>query len=206
MILEKFHNLPIEKQNTIINAALETFGTNGYKKTSVSDIAAAAGISKAMVFHYFGTKKDLYFYLLNYCGDLIMGEITKRFDHQVTDFFERITMAANIKLEVIKKHPAALSFLYSVFYESNEEVRGGINEFLVKSEGIKNTFTFDGLDYSKFKEGVDVTLIMKMLAWMAEGFSGPSKSIQVSELDARMEEFYEAMELLRRNLYKEEYR
>jgi AcrR family transcriptional regulator len=205
MILEKFHNLPIEKQNTIINAALETFGTNGYKKTSVSDIAAAAGISKAMVFHYFGTKKDLYFYLLNYCGDLIMGEITERFDHQVTDFFERITMAATIKLEVIKKHPAALSFLYSVFYESNEEVRGGINEFLVKSEGIKNTFTFDGLDYSKFKEGVDVTLIMKMLAWMAEGFSGPSKSIQVSELDARMEEFYEAMELLRRNLYKEEY-
>jgi AcrR family transcriptional regulator len=205
MIMEKFYNLPIEKQNTIINAALDTFGTNGYKKTSVSDIAAAAGISKAMVFHYFGTKKDLFFYLLNYCSDLIMGEITERFDHQVTDFFDRITMAANIKLEVIKKHPASLSFLYSVFYESNEEVRGGINEFFVKSEGFKNTFTFDGLDYSKFKEGVDVTLIMKMLAWMAEGFSGPSKSIQVSELDARMEEFYEAMELLRRNLYKEEY-
>jgi AcrR family transcriptional regulator len=205
MILEKFHNIPLEKQNTIINAALETFGTNGYKKASVSDIAAAAGISKAMVFHYFGTKKEMYFYLLNYCGDLIMGEITERFDHRVTDFFDRITMAANIKLEVIKKHPATLSYLYNVFYESNEEVRGGINEFLANSEGIRNTFAFEGIDYSKFKEGVDVTLIMKMLAWMSEGFLGTSKSIRIPELDALMEVYYEAMELLRRNLYKEEY-
>jgi AcrR family transcriptional regulator len=205
MMMEKFHNLSTEKQNTIINAALESFGTNGYKKTSVNDIAAAAGISKAMVFHYFGTKKDLYFYLLNYCGNLIIGEITERFNHSVTDFFDRITMAAKIKMEVIKKQPASLSFLYSVFYESNEEVRGGINDFISRSEEIKNTFTFDGMDYTKFKEGVDVTKVLQMLTWMAEGFSGPSKGIRVSEMDSKMEEFYEAMELLRRNLYKEEY-
>lgn len=205
MILEKFHNIPSEKQNTIINAALETFGTNGYKKASVSDIAAAAGISKAMIFHYFGTKKDLYFYLLNYCSKLLMGEITDRFDHRVTDFFDKITMAANIKLEVIKKHPAILTYLYCVFYETNEEVRGGINEFLTKSESIRNTFTFEGIDYSKFKEGVDVTLIMKMLTWMGEGFLGNSKSDRMPDLDALMKEYYEAMELLRKNLYKEEY-
>ncbi len=205
MILEKFHNIPFEKQNTIINAALETFGTNGYKKTSVSDIAAAAGISKAMIFHYFGTKKDLYFYLLNYCGSLMMGEITEKFNHNVTDFFDRLVMATTIKMSVIKKHPAILSFLYSVYFETNEEVRGGIIELLSRSEGLRNTIAFDGMDYSKFKEGVDVTLIMKMLTWMAEGFSGPSKSMKESELDAKLGEFYEAMELLRRNLYKEEY-
>jgi TetR/AcrR family transcriptional regulator len=205
MVLEKFHNLSVEKKNTIINAAMEAFGSNGYKKASISDIAASAGISKAMVFHYFGTKKDLYFYLLDYSSDLILDEIEAKFDRSVTDFFDRIAMATRIKTEVIKRHPATLSFLYSVFYESNEEVRGGINELLAKSEGIKNTFTFEGLDYSKFKEGVDVALIMKMLAWMSEGFAGPSKGMNISELDAKIEEFNDALGLLRRNLYKEEY-
>lgn len=57
MDLERFFRLSEEKQNSIIDAALKAFGINGYKKTSVSDIAAEAGISKAMVFHYFGTKR-----------------------------------------------------------------------------------------------------------------------------------------------------
>ena len=51
--LEKFLSLPIDKQDIIVNAALTCFGINGYKKTSISDIAAAAGISKALIFHYF---------------------------------------------------------------------------------------------------------------------------------------------------------
>ena len=42
-----------EAEYPIIDAALAIFGINGYKKASVSDIAAAAGISKAMVFRYY---------------------------------------------------------------------------------------------------------------------------------------------------------
>lgn len=34
--MEKFFNLPEDKQNTIIDAALKSFGTNGYKKSSIS--------------------------------------------------------------------------------------------------------------------------------------------------------------------------
>lgn len=47
--MEKFLSLPIEKQNDIINAGLNAFGTNGYKKASYRDIANAAGISSISV-------------------------------------------------------------------------------------------------------------------------------------------------------------
>lgn len=56
--MEKFLSLPMEKRNLIIDAALKSFGLHGYKKASISDIASSAGISKAMMFHYFGTKKS----------------------------------------------------------------------------------------------------------------------------------------------------
>jgi AcrR family transcriptional regulator len=204
-ILEKFHNLPLEKQHTIINAALRAFGTNGYKKTSVSDIAAAAGISKAMVFHYFGTKKELYFYLLNFCGDLIMGEIQDKFDSNITDFFDRVTMSTKMKIAVIKKHPATLIFLNSVFYESNEEVKDDIQFWMSQSDAFRNKIAFEGTDMSKFKEGVEVKLVMKMLMWIAEGFTNPMKSLQAEDLDAVCNDFYESMNMLKNNLYKEEY-
>lgn len=203
--MEKFNNLPLEKQSTIINAALDTFGTNGYKKTSVNDIANAAGISKAMIFHYFSTKRDLYFYLLNFCINLVMEEINDKFDTNITDFFDRIKMATTLKVAVLKKHPASLSYLNSVYYEANEEVKDEIASVMSQGDTFRNKYVFDGLDYSKFKEGVDVKLVLKMLMWMSEGFVNPSKSLQAEDLETVCNDFYESMNLLKNNLYKEEY-
>ena len=52
--MEKFLALSQEKQATIRNAALACFARHGYEKTSINDIAVAAGISKASIFQYFG--------------------------------------------------------------------------------------------------------------------------------------------------------
>ena len=50
---EKFFSLPAEKQQAIINAGYRVFSQNSYKKSPMNDIAEAAGISKALLFHYF---------------------------------------------------------------------------------------------------------------------------------------------------------
>ncbi len=203
--MEIFHNLPLEKQSMIINAALDAFGTNGYKKTSVRDIANSAGISKAMVFHYFSTKKDLYFYLLNFCSKLVMEEINDKLDNSITDFFERIKMATMIKVAVIKKYPATLSYLNSVYYETDEEVKDDIASLISQGDTFRNKLVFEGMDYSKFKDGVDVGLVLKMLMWISEGFVNPAKRLKKEDLDTICNDLYESMNLLKNNLYKEEY-
>lgn len=50
---EKFFSLPIEKQEAIINAGYRVFSENSYKKSPMSEIADAAGISKSLLFYYF---------------------------------------------------------------------------------------------------------------------------------------------------------
>ena len=55
---EKFFSLPTEKQQAIINAGYRVFSQNSYKKSPMSEIAAAAGISKSLLFHYFKNKKE----------------------------------------------------------------------------------------------------------------------------------------------------
>ena len=50
---DKFYLLEEEKQLKIINAAMEVFGKNEYKKASTDLIAAKAGISKGLLFYYF---------------------------------------------------------------------------------------------------------------------------------------------------------
>jgi AcrR family transcriptional regulator len=201
--MEKFFSLPMEKQTIILDAALAVFGTNGYKKASISDISAAAGISKAMIFHYFGTKKELYMYLINYCGNLLTNEVSQKFDNRITDFFDRIMMASEIEMAVMKKHPAAGPFLKSVYFETNEEVKEDIKATMSWGEDFRSKIAFDGMDISRFKEGVDIRLVMRILMWMVDGFMNTSK--EMDDFDALTNEFFDCMKLMKNNFYKEEF-
>ena len=57
---EKFFDLSREKQDRMINGALEVFAKNGYKHASTDDMVKAVDVSKGLWFHYFGSKAGLY--------------------------------------------------------------------------------------------------------------------------------------------------
>ncbi len=49
-----------ERRRQILAAARELFSEHGYSATSTTDIAAAAGVARGLINHYFGTKRELY--------------------------------------------------------------------------------------------------------------------------------------------------
>src|SRR5918996_451571 len=49
-----------ERQASIIAAAASLFAANGFKGTTTREIAKTAGISEALLFKYFPTKRALY--------------------------------------------------------------------------------------------------------------------------------------------------
>ena len=55
---------PIEKE-ALLTFARKRFAQNGYAGTSMMSIAAAAGISKASVFHHYASKEALYLAAVN---------------------------------------------------------------------------------------------------------------------------------------------
>lgn len=202
--LEKFLSLPIEKQNHIIDAALMVFGRNGYKKASISDIAVAAGISKAMVFYYFGNKKSLYLYLINLCRNIMVSEIKKNLDKSVTDFFDKIRIASEIKVAVMKKHLPITLFIKSFYYETDPEIESDIKKIIAESENYSTQFVFDGTDISKFKDDIDPMLIMKFLIWASEGATGDLfKNTSTEDIDEFMKDFIKLLNIMKTNLYKE---
>ena len=49
-----------EQKERILNAALAIFAHNGYSETKMSDIAAAAGVSYGLAYHYFTNKEAIF--------------------------------------------------------------------------------------------------------------------------------------------------
>lgn len=66
---ETFFNLPEEKRQKIIRAAIDQFAMFHYDKVTISGIIEAADIPKGSFYQYFENKDDLYIYLFTMIGD-----------------------------------------------------------------------------------------------------------------------------------------
>ena len=50
---------PAERPGELLDAALRVFAARGYRNASLEEVAAAAGVTKGAVYHYFKNKEDL---------------------------------------------------------------------------------------------------------------------------------------------------
>src|SRR5688572_23947150 len=69
MSTPKFSRLdPAQRRDQILDAANALFAERAYDEVSVEDIANAAGVTRGLVHHYFGGRKDVYIGLLEQLG------------------------------------------------------------------------------------------------------------------------------------------
>lgn len=62
---KQFQDIRKEKKTLIMNVALEHFARQGYHKSSISQIAKHAGISKGLMYNYFESKEELLTEIVN---------------------------------------------------------------------------------------------------------------------------------------------
>lgn len=67
----------LDRETQILDIASEQFGTQGFAATSVAAIADKAGISKPLIYNYFGSKEGLYEACLDRGGALLADEIER---------------------------------------------------------------------------------------------------------------------------------
>lgn len=201
--MEKFFALSEEKQTTIRNAALACFAKHGYEKASINDIASAAGISKASLFQYFGSKPALYEYLLNYC----VSQMKKAYDLKALDvdedFFDRVWKACVMKVENLKNFPHVAAFITSAATEPAEEVKTFLQTTLWDGKAFTEMLVLHQEDCVKFKRPEDAKLVFQMLILLGYGIASRCESGM--DFGNDMSELENILKMLKQNFYKEEY-
>lgn len=64
-----------ERESLILDAGAEEFGTKGYARGSTAVVAARAGISKPLVYEYFGSRDGLYLACLDRAGSRLVAAV-----------------------------------------------------------------------------------------------------------------------------------
>lgn len=68
---------PDDRRRALIDSALKLFNTRPYDEVSVDDIAAAAGMSRPLVYHYYGGKAGVFITALRQTGDDVVAAISE---------------------------------------------------------------------------------------------------------------------------------
>lgn len=74
----------VAKREEILTAALDVIARNGYRRTSVRELADAVGLSQAGLLHYFSSKEELFQEILRKRDEVDAAA----FEPQATEFME----------------------------------------------------------------------------------------------------------------------
>jgi len=208
----KFMALDEEKRERIINAAMHEF-LGGYKKASTDVIVRGAGISKGLLFHYFGTKERLYNFLIDYGKEIIEREYLNLLNFKFNCIFDSLWQMSLLKRDLYMQYPDVFDFLVSAYVDDTPKMR----EIKNNLTGHMNMQTriiekiYQSADYSLFRDDVDTQLAMQIITWAIQGYSQSKVTIATGEklgetarehYDVFLDEFQKILDMLKQCFYK----
>ncbi|MFV0396085.1 MAG: TetR/AcrR family transcriptional regulator [Coprobacillaceae bacterium] len=166
-----FSNLEEERKITILNSALKEFSIKGYDKASTNVIAKEAGISKGLMFHYVGSKQELFLFVYDYFNTLLEHEYYAKMDMSTKDIFERLRQSYLLQLNLIRKYPWIFDFDKLFNKTKSDEINKEHEKRNTKTQDTCDTQIFDEIDVSSFREGLDIEKCKQFILWSNIGFT-----------------------------------
>ena len=87
-------------RETVLKSALKVFKVKGYHKTSMADIAAACGLLKGSIYHYFSGKEELMLEVLRYLRERYNREVFALGYQKNIDPYKRLKKLAQLSEEI----------------------------------------------------------------------------------------------------------
>lgn len=193
------------KQIPLMNAIIKEFANHGFQKASTNQIVKDAGISKGLLFHYFGNKKNLFEEAFVYVINLIMNRLEDSKYTDIHDVFDFILHAMYTKASVMKQHPDSYSFLLRVYSDNDPFVKSIIVKY--KDELVSEAWNslIERADTYKFKDPDDIPLLLDLITYAGYGYIETNQKLLQEDIDVVLKNFEAYFTMLRKRFYKEEY-
>lgn len=99
-----------DRRAAILEAALDVFSESGFSDASLDDVAARGGISKALIYEHFGSKRELQVVLLDTYLHELIARVVEAISAVATDE-DRLRAGIEAFLDFSSERPAALRLL-----------------------------------------------------------------------------------------------
>ncbi len=184
----------MSRRAKIINVAKDLLARFGFKKTTMEDIARAAGIAKATVYHYFTSKEDILREIIQREGEILRQKLQEAVQSGQTAS-EKLRNYGFTRFRYLRK--------LALYYKTMSEEYYGHIPFIEREREKFDAFELDMLE-SVLREGMengefdipDPRLYAFMLLQAVKGLEFPLATGKALKLDDREIDLDKALELL----------
>ncbi len=162
-----FKNLPSEKKELILNVSLDEFALYGFDKASTNRIVRKTGISKGSLFQYFGSKKELYFTVLEQTARSLIEGLKKKLKGLPADILERLKRILEVVMDSYREKPLVALLLWSVMEKTDRESMVELVNRIHWQTQIDFLDLLYEADTSNLRFGIDETV--EFIRWVIEG-------------------------------------
>ena len=123
---------PDDRRQALIHSALKLFNTQPYDEVSVDDIAAEAGMSRALVYHYYGGKAGVFVSALQQMGDDVVAAVAKAGTENPDNW---LTAGLSAYFDHIQANPIGITALIrngSLISRDDRQVLDGIGDRMLR--------------------------------------------------------------------------
>jgi len=161
----RFHELPQERRDQLLEAAAREFAQHGYDGASLNRILAAAGVSKGAAYYYFDDKADLFATAARHGFDLVLGHVSVDFTTLDAQSFWPTIRALYVALDVHAREQPWLLGITKAVWTLSQEARG--NEILAPLWEFARSWLRElvtrGQDVGVIRRDLPVELLIEVL-------------------------------------------
>lgn len=155
-------------------------------------LAEAAGISKALIFHHFKSKQNLYFELLDHCYEKVGAALQADTVSQHQHFFEAVTSFMRSKFDYYRNHSNESKLVFEAFYSTPSELKEEMAKRYEHRLDAKNEDWEQLFRKADLREGVDreeaFEFIMQTLGYFENRFF-----VETAEAETINEEYVQSL-------------
>ena len=167
---DQFFRLPCEKRRRIINAAYKVFSQSDYPKAPMSEIADEGGVSKALLFHYFKNKKELYLYLWENAMETTRKALREYRVLETNDFFEMLKRSLLSKCALMREYPYMYAFSLRAYYETEPEIQRAVQESFSDAYSTSERLVLEKIDVSRLRKDIDLQAMYTEILYAVDGY------------------------------------
>ncbi|HHU91587.1 MAG TPA: TetR/AcrR family transcriptional regulator [Halanaerobiaceae bacterium] len=168
MPTDTFFNLPVEKRERIIEAAIDEFSRYSFHKARVTAIADNAGIAKGSFYQYFEDKKDLYKYLMEIIAEKKLSYINKDMlmNREKYGFFQLLREVFLSGIRFAKENPRLVPIGEMLVADKDL-----LSELYGEHRYLSSDFFKELLEFGREKGEIDPDADLDFLARMLSGLT-----------------------------------
>jgi AcrR family transcriptional regulator len=172
------------KRAEIVAKAAALFDEKGYHRTSMDDIAAAVGIRKPTLYHYFQRKDEILFWIHEDVIDLIIKRYDARERTRMSDGQRLLEIIADI-LELMETRPGHARVFFEHFRELPPEQQEIVRTKRDRYYGLVEGVIRSGIESGEFRDvdpAFTTLMILGSCNWAYQWYrpEGPSRSREVA--------------------------